>query len=212
MCNDAAFRYTSSTWLPARYHFSMSELPTQTLAGEAELARRIAAAAPGFDREAERDLCRRFAPRIRRYGLRHLRDAEAASDLGQQVLLLVLEKLRAGALREPERLVSFIFGMCRMVVLELRRGQARRERLLEQYAGDLEIADIATAPRLDHERLARCLEALAERERSVLVMTFYEDRDADEVGRLLGASAGNVRVIRHRALGRLRDCVAGGAR
>src|SRR5436190_21623992 len=114
----------------------MTEMPAQALAGEADLARRIAAAAPGFDREAERELCQRFAPRIRRYGLAHLRDAEAASDLMQQVLLLVLEKLRAGALREPERLVSFIFGICRMVVMDARRGQARRDRLLEEYAGD----------------------------------------------------------------------------
>lgn len=199
-------------WLSDGYHRSMSEMPAPTLAGEAELARRIAAAAPGLDREAEKELCRRFAPRVRRYGLRHLRDAEAASDLMQQILLMILEKLRAGALHEPERLVSFIFGMCRMVVLDARRGQARRERLLEQYAGDLAISDIAPAPRLDHDRLVHCLEALAERERSVLVMTFYEDKDAEEVGRLLGVSGGNVRVIRHRALGRLRDCVAGEAR
>jgi RNA polymerase sigma-70 factor, ECF subfamily len=198
-------------WLSSGYHFAMSGMPVPTLAGEAELARRIADAAPGFDREAERELCLRFGPRIRRYGLVHLRDAEAASDLMQQVLLMILEKLRAGAVREPERLVSFIFGMCRMVVMNARRGEGRHERLLEQFAGDLEISDIAPAPRLDHDRLARCLEALAERERSVLVMTFYEDRDAEEVGRLLDVSAGNVRVIRHRALGRLRDCVAGGA-
>jgi len=187
----------------------MSEVPVQTLAEEAELARRIASAAPGLDREAERELYRRLAPRVRRYGLRHLRDAEAAADLMQQVLLMTIEKMRAGALREPERLASFVFGMCRMVVLDLRRGHARRERLLEQFAGDLVIADIAVAPRLDHERVALCLDTLAERERSVLVMTFFEDKGAEEVGRLLSVSAGNVRVIRHRALGRLRDCVIG---
>ena len=185
----------------------MSEVPVQTLAEEAELARRIASAGLGLDREAERELYRRLAPRVRRYGLRHLRDAEAAADLMQQVLLMMIEKMRAGALREPERLASFVFGMCRMVVLDQRRGHARRERLLEQFAGDLVIADIAVAPRLDHERVVDCLDTLAERERSVLVMTFYEDKGADEVGRLLGVSAGNVRVIRHRALGRLRDCV-----
>jgi RNA polymerase sigma-70 factor (ECF subfamily) len=127
----------------------------------------------------------------------------------QQVLLMTIEKIRAGALREPERLASFVFGMCRMVVLDLRRGHARRERLLEQFGGDLVIADIAVAPRLDHERVVHCLDTLAERERSVLVMTFYEDKDAEEVGRLLSVSSGNVRVIRHRALGHMRDCVLG---
>ena len=187
----------------------MSDVSEQTLAEEGELARRIASAAPGLDREAERELCRRLAPRVRRYGLRHLRDADAAADLMQQVLLMMIEKIRAGALRESGRVASFVFGMCRMVVLELRRGHARRERLLEQFAGDLLIADIAVAPRLDHERVARCLDTLAERERSVLVLTFYEDKDAGEVGRMLGVQAANARVIRHRALAHLRDCVLG---
>ena len=40
---------------------------------DAELARRIAAAEPGRDASAEAELCRRFAPRVRLYGLRHLR-------------------------------------------------------------------------------------------------------------------------------------------
>jgi RNA polymerase sigma-70 factor (ECF subfamily) len=73
------------------------------------------------------------------------------------------------------------------------------------------IADASVAPRLDQERLASCLDRLSERERSVVLMTFYEDKQADEVAALLALTAGNVRIIRHRALNRLRDCVTGGA-
>jgi RNA polymerase sigma-70 factor (ECF subfamily) len=40
-------------------------------------------------------------------------------------------------------------------------------------------------------------------------MTFYDDQPAKEVAAALGLSEGNVRVIRHRGLERLRDCVAG---
>lgn len=187
----------------------MEDLPTAPQDAEAELARRIAQAAPGHAREAETELYRRLAPRVRLYGLRHLRDEHAASDLVQQVLLMTIEKLRAGELRQLERVGSFIFGVCRMVVLDLRRGRARRERLLQQYGDELAPADASIAPQFDHERLARCLEQLPERERSVLLMTFYEDKQAEEVARALGASAGNVRVIRHRGLQRLRDCVTG---
>jgi RNA polymerase sigma-70 factor, ECF subfamily len=35
------------------------------------------------DREAEAEMCRRLAPRIRLYGLCHLRDEQAAADLTQ---------------------------------------------------------------------------------------------------------------------------------
>ena len=74
---------------------------------------------------------------------------------------------------------------------------------------DVPMADPATSPRLDHARLVDCLERLAERERSVLVMTFYDDQPARDVAAALGLSEGNVRVIRHRGIERLRDCVSG---
>ena len=51
-----------------------------------------------------------MAPRIRLYGLRHLRSATAADDLVQQVLLNLLEALRAGRLREPDKLAQFVLG------------------------------------------------------------------------------------------------------
>lgn len=180
-----------------------------TAPGDGELARRIAAAGPAGAPDAEAELYRRLAPRVRLYGLRHLRDEAAAADLVQQVLLMTIEHLRAGKVREPERLASYVLGTCRMVVLDLRRGSRRRERIREQFAGDLAGAGEPEAPQLDTERLAACLEALTERERSVLVLTFCAERSASEVARDLGLTAANVRVIRHRALGRLRLCMDG---
>ena len=59
----------------------------------------------------------------------------------------------------------------------------------------------------DTDRLQHCLQALPERERSVVVMTFYDDWPAERLGTQLGLSAGNVRVIRHRGLKHLRDCL-----
>ena len=173
---------------------------------DAELARRIAAAGEKTDSAAETELYRRMAPRVRLYGLRHLRDAHAAHDLMQQVLLMTLERLRGGMLREPEKLASFVLGMCRLTVLEIRRGSSRREKLLEAYGGT-EAFDAPEPLILNQARLAQCLEALAERERSVVALTFLADKDGDAVARDLGISAGNVRVIRHRALARLRECM-----
>lgn len=176
---------------------------------EAALARRIAAAGASGDAAAEAELYRQLAPRVRLYGRRHLRDDDAAEDLMQQVMVLAIEKLRAGELREPERIASFVFGACRLTTLEMRRGARRREALLEKYAGDLGIADIAVPPRLDEARVADCLARLAERERTVLILSFHEEEPAERVGEMLGLSAGNVRVIRHRGLQRLRECVMG---
>ena len=58
---------------------------------------------------------------------------------------------------------------------------------------------------MDH--LERCLARLAARERMVVLLTFYGEKNAGEVGQELGVKEGNVRVIRHRAIERLRTCM-----
>jgi len=176
---------------------------------DATLVRAIGNAAPGVDSNAESELYRRLAPRVRLYGLRHLRDPQAAADLMQQVLLMTIEKLRTSKLREPDKLASFVLGMCRMVVLDLRRGAARRDKLLRTY-GRFEDSIEPDEPKgLEGEKLSRCIGRLSERERSVLVLSFFADRSAEEVGRELGLTSENTRVIRHRALQRLRECMSG---
>jgi len=170
---------------------------------DAELAFRIA----GGDRDAEAELFRRMAPRIRLYGLRHLRDVPAAEDLAQQVLITVLEALRAGRLREPEKLAPFVLGTCRMTVLDLRRGAQRKEQLLLRFGKDLAGSAQSFAPRLDHDRLRRCVQDLKERERAVVVMSFYDEETGADVASFLRVSEANVRVIRHRAIHQLRDCM-----
>lgn len=163
------------------------------------------------DREAEAELFRRMAPRIRLYGLRHLRDEQAAADLTQQVLVTTLQALRAGRLREPEKLVSFVLGTCRMTVLELRRGSQRRQRLLEQFGAELLESVQPSTIHLDRELLARCVQGLKERERAVVVMSFYDEQTGADVASFLGVSEANVRVIRHRAISQLRKCMGVGA-
>jgi len=171
---------------------------------DADLVRRIGC---GHDGEAEGELYRRMAPRVRLYGLRQLRDGDAADDLMQQVLVTTLEALRAGRLREPEKLASFVLGTCRMTVLGLRRGGYRRERLLEQFGVDLLVPAQSSGSQFDHEQLVRCMEALKERDRAVVVMTFYDERTGADVAGFLGLSEANVRVIRHRAIHQLRQCM-----
>lgn len=176
------------------------------------LARRVMAAAPAIDGAAEAEICRRFWPRVRLYGLKHLRDPAAAGDLVQDVLMLTLQRLRAARVRDPERLASFVLGTCRQMVIDLRRGQRRRQELLNVYADDVPMpAPETAAPSLDLERLAACLERLSERERAVVLMSFYDERPAAEVAHDLSLSPANVRVIRHRGVRRLRLCMDGAA-
>ena len=179
---------------------------------DAALAQRIAASASAGAHAEETELYRRFAPRVRLYGLKHLGDDAAAQDLVQQVLLVTIERLRAGAVRQPDQIASFILGTSRMMATSLRRTARRRETLDAQF-GHLPLTRPAPdAASLDQTRLLDCMRALAERERTVLILSFYAERTAPQIGHELDLSAGAVRVVRHRALERLRDCVMGGPR
>jgi len=81
----------------------MDGAKSQGTASDRELALRVATGSADAG-AAETELYGRLAPRVRLYGLRHLRDPASADDLVQDVLMLTLERLRAGRVREPDRL------------------------------------------------------------------------------------------------------------
>jgi RNA polymerase sigma-70 factor (ECF subfamily) len=174
---------------------------------DAALARRITA---GRDVGAESLLCRRLFPRIRAYGLRHLRDDAAASDLAQHVLVIVVEALREGRVDDSDRLSAFVMGTCRNTVLDWRKVEGRRAALLERFGPPVAQAAETDTNAVDAGKLAQCLEGLALRHRTIVLLTYFADRDGDDIAKELGMSVGNVRVARHRALGQLHECITRG--
>ena len=173
------------------------------------LARRIAGGQPGSTDAEEAELYRRFAPRVRLYGCRHLRDHAAADDLAQNVLLRTIERLHAGEVRRPEEIGSFILGTSRMMAHSERRVARRREALAARFLDTTVATAPASTAALDVPHVVACLRALSERDRLVVLLTFYADRDAPAIAADVGVSPGAVRAIRHRAMARLRDCVLG---
>ena len=97
------------------------------------LARRIAAGPSGSTDMEEAELYCRFAPRVRLYGRRHLRNDAAGDDLAQDVLLLTIGRLRAGEVRRPEEIGSFILGTSRMMAHAERRIAGRRDALAARF-------------------------------------------------------------------------------
>jgi RNA polymerase sigma-70 factor, ECF subfamily len=168
---------------------------------DADLARRVQAGA-GDRAEAEAELCRRFRPRVRAYGARHLRDPDTADELCQRVLMLVIEKLRGQEVREPESIASFVLGTARQIAHGMRRGEARMRPLTDAVEPWHE-----PATPLDTRRLAECMKRLAERDRAVVVLSFFDDLSAPEVAVAIGITPVNVRVMRHRAVSALRECL-----
>ena len=174
---------------------------------DGDVARAVAARVPGVAEAAESELYRRFAPRVRLYGLRHLRDEDGARDLSQQVMLLAIEKLRGGAIRDADQIASFVLGVSRTMAKDWKRQDWRREKLREVFLPASMVEAPASDATLDVDQLEICLARLADRERMVVLLTFYAEKTGSEVAKELRLTEGNVRVIRHRAIERLRSCM-----
>jgi RNA polymerase sigma factor (sigma-70 family) len=129
-------------------------------------------------------------------------------------MLAVLEAARQGRVREHDKVDRFVLGTSRNVAARMREVEARARPLPEEGDGDGEQAVSSfevSFERLDTAALHRCVSKLEERMRTVLALSFIEERRAEEIAAVLSTSAGNVRVLRHRALFALRGCLDGGA-
>ncbi|HZO15430.1 MAG TPA: sigma-70 family RNA polymerase sigma factor [Polyangiaceae bacterium] len=157
-------------------------------------------------RTAELALCERYGMRVRRYAERHLRNAQSAADLTQLVLLSVIEALREGRIADPERLGAFVLSTCRHLVWDENRAVTRQTRLRETIGAEATAAEPTTAS-IDLLRLEQCVRELPRREQRVVLLTYGEEWSSERIAAELGTTAGNVRVLRHRALARLTDCM-----
>jgi RNA polymerase sigma-70 factor (ECF subfamily) len=174
-------------------------------ATDGELARIVATSAAGAP-AAEAELCARFAPRIRLYGLKHLRDEDRARDLVQAVLVALLEALRAGRVEDLLHVDRFVLGACRNLSLRARHADTRAVPTEDKELATLS-AETPEHDAVDVGALLRCLSSLDLRARTILQLSFYREKTAPEIAAALATSAGNVRVLRHRAMGELRHCL-----
>jgi RNA polymerase sigma-70 factor (ECF subfamily) len=158
--------------------------------------------------DAELAFCRRYGARVRRFAEHHLRDAQAAVDVAQDVLVTVIRAMREGRVESPESLGAFVLGTCRHRVWDENRAEGRRRRAEAEAE---RVMEVAVSPPTDRKDLERCLFGLSTRERGVVFLTFAEGWSSEQIAGELSTTAGNVRVVRHRALAKLAGCLGGEA-
>ncbi len=111
------------------------------------------------DRQAEAELIESYGRGVRIIIRRAGGVATIIDDLSQETFRIVLEKIRHGDIREPERLSGFIRGVAKNLVIEHFRRVARQERL----------ADNEEAIRLLTPSAPNQLERLLQKEKADLV-------------------------------------------
>jgi RNA polymerase sigma-70 factor (ECF subfamily) len=156
-----------------------------------DLVRRIVSGEPA----AEAELVDRFSRALSFLSRRLTRDDTAAEDLYQETFRLVIEKVRKGELREPERLPGFVSSMARNLFL----GSARRGGRRQKWHGDSEATETAPDPApgqlarlLAQERAATVRRVLVElkndRDREILSRYYISGEDKEDICRDLELS------------------------
>jgi RNA polymerase sigma-70 factor (ECF subfamily) len=168
-----------------------------------------ARSAPGGDPKAESELCQRFAPAVYAFARRRLRSREAVEEFAQDVFLTFIEALRRGAVDDPARVGGFVLGICRNLSLDRARSRERRAALWDAYGHVLtpEPTPADEGPHPEAMKLEDCLTQLTQRARDVLRFSYVEALSHIEVAKRLEITETNARVLRHRTLQALRECM-----
>ncbi len=134
---------------------------------------------------------------------------EAAEDLTSQVFLKATRWLASD--RSADSIRSWLYTTARTAIVDYWREQGRLPSVPIDGYMDLLFrgTDGPEEVRRTRDRATAILEALPEREREVLRLRFLRGYSTAEIGRVLGISVGNVRVLQLRALRRAATLDAG---
>jgi RNA polymerase sigma-70 factor (ECF subfamily) len=170
----------------------------------------LAVRAQRGDREAEGLLCSRLAPAVAAFARRRLATRDAVREFQQDAMLLFVEALRRGAVEDPARVAGFVLGICRNLALDRVRQRERRAALWETFGAAVTavVPALPERPTFEIMRLEDCLTGLTQRARDAVWLSYGELKSHAEVAAALGISEGNARVLRHRALATLRECLS----
>ncbi|MCG6117899.1 MAG: sigma-70 family RNA polymerase sigma factor [Aquimonas sp.] len=171
----------------------------------------VSAIASG-DRDAERAFVERYQRGVRALVVRACRPGDpVVEDIVQDVLMTVLGRLRAGALVDANALPAYLQAtIAHASSAEYRRRKLRGETLPVEQLEGLPDLDPGPLEGLHRSHLRQAVAALIEalpvaRDREVLRGFYLEERERDELCRMLGIDEPHFRRVLHRARERLRE-------
>ncbi|MCE9566120.1 MAG: sigma-70 family RNA polymerase sigma factor [Planctomycetes bacterium] len=157
------------------------------------------------DQDAFGSLVRRHGPMVLGVCRRVLRDSHAADD-AFQTTFLVLAK-RADAVRPPDRLAPWLYGVAYRTALKARGRAFRRQQVEQDYATETATRALPTSPEASDllPALDEQLNALPEKYRTPLVLCGVQGLNKTEAAERLGLPEGTVSSRLARAREMLRD-------
>jgi len=151
------------------------------------------------------DLYRRHAPDAVRLAYLLTGDRALAEDLVQEAFVRMFGRFRD--LRNPEAFGAYL----RKTVVNLSRSHFRRVKVERAYAARQTVAPAAMWPDLgDREEMWQALRRLTERQRTAIVLRYYEDLSEAQTAEAMRCPTGTVKSLVSRGIERLRKEMARG--
>jgi RNA polymerase sigma-70 factor (ECF subfamily) len=169
--------------------------------------RQIVDAARAGDERALSELYTLYFPRVYRYILARTGSTYDAEDLAEEVFMRVIEALERFEWREAP-FSAWIFRIAHNAVISQRRKDGARGRsapLTEGLAVDSAGPDELVESRLALNEIMKAAEKLPDAQRQVIAFRFGAGLSVAETARAMGKGEGNVKVIQHKAINKLRE-------
>jgi RNA polymerase sigma factor (sigma-70 family) len=186
---------------------SLDLMSDPAVRGDAELLREYARHGSG---EAFGLLVRRYADLVYSAARRQVRDSHLAEDVAQAVFILLSQ--RAGKIRDPARLVGWLYQTTHFTSMNALKLARRRRRHEEAFSAQQKVMweqIMNTDPQVDQwsEMAPVVDEAMAELDRSsrdVLLVRYFQHKSVQEVATTAGVSLDAAQKRLSRALEKLR--------
>ncbi len=174
---------------------------------------RLIARARGGETDCVGQLYEIYKDRIYRYFLFRVNTVEAAEDLTQTLFLEMVRSLQRYTVRTEAKFSTWLFQIARHKLIDHYR--KRNDHLpLESIneAGNANLYVEQEEVHLDTRSAAvqDMLSRLPEKFQTVLHLTFVEELSHEEIGNILGVTALHVRVLKFRAIKKLKTLLHNG--
>jgi RNA polymerase sigma-70 factor, ECF subfamily len=163
------------------------------------------------DRQAEAELVERYSRGVMIIIRREVHDTVVVEDLHQEGFRIVLEKIRRGDVREPEKLSGFVCGVARNLVIDHFRRAARQENnaVIDEavsipHPAPDQLQELLRKEKADLVR--QVLKGMSnERDIQALYRFYIADDDKEKICADLGLTSLHFNRVLHRARERFRE-------
>ncbi len=146
-----------------------------------------------------------------RAGLARSVEAQAVEDRLQEIMVIVLEAIRDGGLRDPERLMGFVRTVTRRrAIAHIRNAVFQRQRFVEVSVVDPcapfeQNPELCAARRQEIDRAKCVIGKLGERDREILERFYFHEQSPKQICGEMNLSSTQFRLFKSRAIARCFD-------